>query len=49
METWEGRRSGQAGAQRDFAANAAFDISLLDDKIPTIIANKNFFIVILPR
>ncbi len=36
-ETWEGRRAGPEGAQRDFGADAAFPIGELSKRLPELI------------
>ena len=40
METWNGRRSGQAGACKDYGANQAFSISKVNQIMPTLLGNK---------
>jgi len=36
-EIWDGKRAGQAGAMRDYDANAAFSINDIDDILPGIV------------
>lgn len=39
METWHGRRAGQIGAVRDFAADEAFPVGELDQRMPGFLQN----------
>lgn len=40
METWNGRRAGPEGAQRDYGADDAFPISDMDDILPGLLENR---------
>lgn len=40
METWNGRRAGQAGAIQDFAADDAFPIGDIDEILPGILEQR---------
>ncbi len=39
-ETWDGRRAGPVGAQRDFGADDAFPISDIDEILPGLLENR---------
>src|SRR6201990_1087103 len=39
-ETWDGRRAGPAGAQRDYGADDAFPIGDIDEIIPGLLENR---------
>ncbi|GMR08706.1 MAG: Xaa-Pro aminopeptidase [Gammaproteobacteria bacterium] len=40
MESWHGRRAGQAGAIRDYGADDSFPIDDIDDILPGLLENK---------
>jgi Xaa-Pro aminopeptidase len=40
METWNGRRAGPEGAQRDYGADDAFPVTDIDDILPGLMENK---------
>ena len=40
-ETWDGKRAGPAGAQRDYGADDAFPITDLDDILPGLLENRS--------